>query len=141
VWESYSPKTGVFGPTKGREHREVPITKDLRPYLEEHLLHLGWSEGLVFGRDLTTPFAESSVKLRASIAWKAAGLKPIGFHCLRHSYGSTMLTIPGMSIEAVSRWMGHKDAAFTLRQYAHLLPNYDEEAMDAYDVHVERLGQ
>jgi integrase len=140
VRSNYDPKNHMFVATKNRRNRTIPITSDLRPYLVAHLLQLGWNEGLVFGRSPTTPFAEATVRSHTDPAWRAAGLKPISFHNLRHTYASLMLTIPGMSVEAVSRWMGHANAAFTLRRYAHLLPEYDEEAMNAYDAHAEAVG-
>lgn len=38
-----------FIPTKNRKDRRVPIPAVLRDYLDEHLLRLGWREGLLFG--------------------------------------------------------------------------------------------
>lgn len=44
----------------------------------------------------------------------------ITFHVFRHTCAS-MLFEHGRNIEQVSRWLGHADAAFTLRTYVHLM--------------------
>ena len=42
---------------------------------------------------------------------------------MRHTFASQLLQ-DGAPITYVSRQLGHKDAAITLRVYAHWLPNY-----------------
>jgi len=44
-----------------------------------------------------------------------------GIHQLRHYYASVMLA-GGVSIKELAEYLGHRDPAFTLRVYAHLLP-------------------
>jgi integrase len=53
-------------------------------------------------------------------ARRAAGLPWMGFHTLRHTCAS-MLFAEGRNAKQVSMWLGHSDAAFTLRCYVHLL--------------------
>jgi integrase len=57
---------------------------------------------------------------------------PIGFHGLRHSHASLLLT-GGASVKAVSARLGHASAAMTLSTYAHLLPGADEDAARRID--------
>jgi integrase len=57
-----------------------------------------------------------------------------GFHCLRHTFASVQLDSRENPV-AVSKWLGHADAAITLRVYGHFLPDADgrgREAMDAW---------
>lgn len=57
-----------------------------------------------------------------------------GFHCLRHTYASVQLDSRENPV-AVSKWLGHADAAITLRVYGHFLPDADgrgRQAMDAW---------
>ena len=57
-----------------------------------------------------------------------------GFHCLRHTYASVQLDSRENPV-AVSKWLGHADAAITLRVYGHFLPEADgrgRQAMDAW---------
>lgn len=75
----------------------------------------------------------------ASTAWhpalRAAGAEVAranGLHALRHFYASALLDA-GESIKAVSEWLGHANAAFTLRVYAHLVPESPGRAQKALD--------
>ena len=68
-------------------------------------------------------------------AVKAAGLVPsraTGMHQLRHTYAS-MLLDGGVSIRAVSEYLGHADPGFTLRTYAHLMPDTEDRARAVLD--------
>lgn len=46
-WDQYE---GSIAHKSGRE-RTVPIASELRAYLAEYLLALGWNDGLVFGAE------------------------------------------------------------------------------------------
>lgn len=57
-----------------------------------------------------------------------------GFHCLRHTFASVQLDARENPV-AVSKWLGHADAAITLRVYGHFMPDADgrgRQAMDAW---------
>ncbi len=53
-------------------------------------------------------------------------------HALRHHYASVLLDA-GESIKAVSEYLGHSDAGFTLRTYTHLMAASDERTRRAVD--------
>jgi integrase len=53
-------------------------------------------------------------------------------HQLRHYYASVMLA-DGVSIKELSIYLGHGDPAFTLRVYAHMLPDSQDRARQAID--------
>jgi integrase len=55
-----------------------------------------------------------------------------GMHALRHSCASTWLE-HGVSIKAVSEYLGHADPGFTLRVYTHVMPSSGEKARNAMD--------
>ncbi|WP_282790827.1 site-specific integrase [Streptomyces sp. CC224B] len=58
----------------------------------------------------------------------------LGFHCLRHTFASVLLDSRENPV-AVSKWLGHADAAITLRVYGHFLPEADgrgRQAMEAW---------
>lgn len=55
-----------------------------------------------------------------------------GMHALRHSCASTWLE-RGVSIKAVSEYLGHADPGFTLRVYTHVMPSSGERARRAMD--------
>jgi integrase len=50
-----------------------------------------------------------------------------GVHQLRHYYASVTLA-GGVSIKELAEYLGHKDPAFTLRFYAHMLPSSHDRA-------------
>jgi integrase len=57
-----------------------------------------------------------------------------GFHVLRHTFASVQLHARE-TIVAVSKWLGHRDPAITLRVYAHMMPEADgrgRAAMEAW---------
>jgi integrase len=64
---------------------------------------------------------------------KDAGL-PIGvrFHDLRHSAGTLALQ-QGVPLHTVSKMLGHSDPAMTLRRYAHVLEDMEDEGGRAMD--------
>ncbi|MGH3757283.1 tyrosine-type recombinase/integrase [Actinophytocola sp.] len=69
-------------------------------------------------------------------AFTAAGLTYVkhqdGTHALRHYYASTLLE-QGVSIKALSEYLGHSNPAFTLKVYTHLMPSSHESARRASD--------
>jgi integrase len=50
-----------------------------------------------------------------------------GVHQLRHYYASVTLA-GGVTIKELAEYLGHRDPAFTLRVYAHLLPSTHDRA-------------
>jgi Phage integrase family len=89
----------------------------LRDYLIGH--RLDRAAGLVFGRPDGTPFATSSVSLRATRAWKAAQLRPVTLHECRHTLASLMIAA-GVNPKALQTFMGHSSITVTLDRYGHL---------------------
>jgi integrase len=84
VRRSWDHKEG-FIPTKDRKERRVPNTAVLRDYLDEHLLRVGWREGLVFRESPVSPFKPDTVRKRANRVWRNAKLDKIGLHECRHT--------------------------------------------------------
>lgn len=55
-----------------------------------------------------------------------------GMHALRHTYASLLLDVVE-SIKAVSEYLGHSSAAFTLNTYTHLMPTSETRSRSAID--------
>ena len=73
-----------------------------------------------------TPAATSTARRsrrRYKAALKRAGLRPLRFHDLRHTFGTRM--IAKADIRRVQEWMGHADVATTM-QYLHYVERPDE---------------
>ena len=60
-----------------------------------------------------------------------------GTHALRHYYASALLE-GGVSIKAVSEYLGHADAGFTLRTYTHLMPASHDRSQRVIDSRIGR---
>jgi integrase len=77
----------------------------------------------VFPGELAGHLDASALRRRFVAARGAAGLRPLRFHDLRHTFGS--LAINRASIVQVQAWMGHADAQTTMR-YLHHKSQEDE---------------
>jgi integrase len=67
-----------------------------------------------------TPLEDHNLRSRVlRPAVKQLGMPWVGFHTFRHTCASTLFA-RGKSIKQVQHWLGHADAAFTLRTYVHL---------------------
>ncbi len=87
---------------------------------------------LIAPKDLVFPgergeYADpSALRRRYVAAAKRAGLPPLRFHDLRHTFGS--LAINYASIVQLQHWMGHADIKTTMR-YMHHKSRADEAAV------------
>ncbi len=61
----------------------------------------------------------------------AAGIKPLGFHELRHTYASGLVNA-GMPLIYVAAQLGHSDTRMVERYYGHLAPTALGDAVDTY---------
>jgi len=59
---------------------------------------------------------------------KRAGLRPLRFHDLRHTFGTRM--IAKADIRRVQEWMGHADVQTTMK-YLHYVPRVEDAALVA----------
>ena len=78
-----------------------------------------------------------SVTATACVMAHKAGLKGVGLHSLRHSYGSLLLSA-GVSLPTVSKLLGHADPAITARVYSHTFSRDERAAATIWDSVVSR---
>jgi integrase len=78
----------------------------------------------------TTSTARAAAPLQGALA--RAGLRPLRFHDLRHTFGTRM--IAKADIRRVQEWMGHADIQTTMK-YLHYAPRGDDAALvaEAFD--------
>ncbi len=141
----------VLAPPKGGREREVPLPDVVAMAVAKHVQRCGtatvglpWREpgGEIRRVELVFTNRDRGPLTRAYFthnAWKpalqGAGLernRDNGMHALRHHYASVLLE-NGVSIRAVSEYLGHHDPGFTLRTYAHLMPESEDRARAAID--------
>ena len=71
----------------------------------------------VFGEYLDA----SALYRRYKAVLERAGLRPLRFHDLRHTFGTQIIGNPAVSILQLKEWMGHADIDTTM-QYLHFAP-------------------
>jgi integrase len=143
--------------TKSGKQRRVPIPAILRDYLDEHLLRLGWQEGLIFGRNPVSPFQADRLRKAAMYDWgwkrrhgngkpeewvkaREDAHEPIGLHECRHTFASLMIAA-GVNAKALSTYMGHANISVTLDRYGHLMPGNEDEAAGLLDAYLARAAR
>lgn len=139
----------VYGPPKGGVERDVPLADAAARELAEHVrrhdgpaVTLPWLGGrdqahaLLARADRGGPLRRQDFNRRVwKPALERAGIEPTranGFHVLRHTYASTLLS-RGVGVHEVARYLGHADASVTLSTYAHLLPDSADRARAVFD--------
>lgn len=121
IWERVDFKTGILtvGRSKHGDARRVPMSSLVQDVLRRVPRSLG--ESLVFPgcRKVSHRFPD----------WiKAAGLKDLHLHDLRHTFASR-LAMAGVDILTIKELMGHKTLAVTLR-CSHLSPGHQRQAVE-----------
>lgn len=142
ITESVSPVRGemVFGPTKGKRHRSVPIPR----FLVERLSVLAQgktAEDLLFqtenGAVMRSSTFQRGALSKAATELGMAGLTP---HELRHTAASLAIA-SGADVKVVQTMLGHEKASMTLDRYGHLFADRLDVVADAMDAaRVRALG-
>lgn len=119
---------GEFGtPKSKRSSRSVPLADSLGGELDRLYKDSPYQmdDDLVFGHPETgKPLDRSKVLKRYKAALKRAGLRPVRFHDLRHTFGTHTVAV-GVPLRTVQEWMGHRDFKTTLI-YADYMPSERE---------------
>lgn len=112
----------TIGPTKGKRAREIPLDLAAETVLvaqREWLERNGMVSPWVFPAvpDVKSPRRPGWLST-AWGRWRTDHAPGVRLHDLRHHY-ATMLLDGGVPINVVQSWLGHADAAITLRVYGH----------------------
>jgi integrase len=124
VLQSVDPIDGV-GTTKSGHGRSVPMVPQVAMVLAQVLRRSQFTspDDLVFVNEAGRWLDGSALRRRYKRAQKAAGLRPLRFHDLRHTFG-THGRASAESDRELQEWMGHTDARTTAR-YTHYRPRQD----------------
>jgi integrase len=130
---------GALTTPKSGKVRAVPLA----PQVAEALARLSQREqftgedGLVFAGLAGEHLDGSALRRRYIEALRRAGLRPLRFHDLRHTFGTRM--IAKADIRRVQEWMGHADVQTTMR-YLHFVPRAEDARLIAEAFRVEGAG-
>lgn len=128
-------------PKTARAVRDVILMPALAEALRQHKKETRFNrlDDYVFTTRTGTPHHAPHIGLRAlKPALEKAGLQPVRWHDLRHTFAS-LLIAGGANITFVSRQLGHTSSQITLGVYAHLLDR-EEQARRTREMLQEMLG-
>ena len=119
---------------KSGKARDIPISGPLGAHLDELRAEVrkrdAWRD---LGPVFTNPDEKRWDESKFAKAWLRLGkhavearVRPLHFHCARHTFASWALAA-GQSIKWVQAMLGHSSAELTLRTYAHLMPSTGDE--------------
>jgi integrase len=132
---------GALTTPKSGKVRAVPLAPDVASALAKLWKRVNWvgDDDLVFPGETGDYLDGSALRRRYKSALVAAGLRPLRFHDLRHTFGTRM--IAKADIRRVQEWMGHADIQTTMR-YLHYSPRAEDAALvaAAFAVNDSRLG-
>lgn len=131
----------IWGPPKNKKPRVIDLSPEALVALRrqkakqaEIKLLAGntyQDHGLIFAYDqppFGAPLSANNIGQREFLKLiKAAQVRPITFHGLRHTAATLMLK-EGIPIKVVAERLGHKKVTITLEIYAHALPSMQQEA-------------
>lgn len=114
------------------------ICKLLDEYKDLEILQPGFSnDWYIFGRN--EPLPRTNINRFKDEAIKKSGVKRITIHEFRHSHASNLINNK-MSIIGVSRRLGHADVNMTLKVYAHLFKESDDEIINYLETKSKHIG-
>jgi integrase len=122
VLASYT--AGGLGTPKSGQGRAVPLVEEAAQALARLGTRKRWGgpEDLVFAGRGGGYLDSSALRRRFKRARDAAGLRPLRFHDLRHTFGS--VAIRTVDPRELQEWMGHSDFS-TTQIYMHYRPRAD----------------
>ncbi len=118
---------------KDREGRRIPLHSRLRGVLLSSLERSEIPEGLLFPSLNGTPIDTSNAQRELRLATQRAEIDGrCNWNILRHTFAS-WLTMKGVSLHKISRFLGHSSVTTTEKHYAGLVPETLHED-------IEKLG-
>ncbi len=106
--------------------KTIGILKDYQAWQKENFENTAF----VFGGERPIPMTNMGRYFENTC--KAAGVKRIRIHDLRHSCASLLIS-NGISIVAVSNRLGHKNIEQTLNTYSHMMPEDNTKMLKVLD--------
>lgn len=124
----------ILGPPKTQSsNRTIPLAGFLLDALADHLRRFPAGPGdLVLRSPAGLPLDSDRFGHQWRRACRQAGAPGLGYHALRHTFASTLLS-RGVSVKAVADWLGHASPTITLATYAHLMPADEDVARAVLD--------
>jgi integrase len=125
IQHSFCDVRKVLDTPKSNRSRYIPLDVDVF----ELLYRRKKTSGFVFlDSDNGKPFNSPRLNLRLAMVCRAAGVKRVTWHVLRHTF-ATQLAMKGTPLNIVQALLGHASITTTMR-YAHVAPSALRTAID-----------
>lgn len=124
VRHSKCPRTGELRSPKSNRERHIPLDIDVF----EMLLRRRRDTGYVFLDQGEKSLATHNLIRKLRAVRYEAGLRPFGWHTLRHTFASH-LAMRGVPLHIVQKLLGHSTIGMTMR-YSHVAPSTLRAAID-----------
>lgn len=116
--------------SKSGKPRNIVLTEEGRRFFDQATIGKDGGD-LIFRRTSGGAWGRAHQSRPLHQACEIAKIDPpIGFHILRHTYGSR-LAMRGVPMAVIAEQLGHADTRMTERHYAHLGPSYVAETVRA----------
>ncbi len=115
---------GVMGSPKSNQIRYIPMSESVIKVLWRRMK----SQGYIFADVNDQPLKQTACIKKLHRICQKAGLRKIGWHCLRHTFASH-LAQAGANLVAIQGLLGHSDIRTTMR-YAHINDGALREAIN-----------
>jgi integrase len=131
---------GALTSPKSGKVRAVPLAPEVAKALAKLAKRDRFTseDDLVFAGETGSYLDGSALRRRYKHALKAAALRPLRFHDLRHTFGTRM--IAKADIRRVQEWMGHADIQTTMR-YLHYAPREEDARLVAEAFRLESVRE
>lgn len=124
------PKTRAAIRTVGLDVETIRILKDWRDVQRAEVARLGTKATLVFTEADGSMIHPQTLNGRFASITKAADMRPIGLHGLRHTH-ATLALEAGVPLKVVSERLGHASIQVTADTYQHVLEHLQHDAAEA----------
>jgi len=102
--------------------------------LEDLKTAVGYNpDGFIIHTKKGTPIAPRTFEQTLELMCRAAGIRRVGVHSLRHTY-ATRLFEKRVDIKVISELLGHSSTEITYKVYIHVIDSLKESAVEAIDL-------
>ncbi len=121
-------------PKTNKSRRDIPINKEALSALAILQRLKGTSDGgYVIHTSTGDAMLPRSFQQSLDLLCKAAGIRKIGVHTLRHTY-ATRLYEKGIDVKIISELLGHSSVDITYKIYIHIFEQTKRSAVQALDL-------
>ena len=121
-------------PKTEKSKRIIPLNSAAMKALEDLKTAVGYNpDGFIIHTKKGTPIAPRTFEQTLELMCRAAGIRRVGVHSLRHTY-ATRLFEKRVDIKVISELLGHSSTEITYNVYIHVIDSLKESAVEAIDL-------